>query len=205
VHIKAAKFQGWEDNLAAKISAIRLSEVALSRRLANLAAVSSFASGSAPAVAMAVTCGVALSRGVSLDAATIFPMLTLFVLLRFALNNLPSTLFAIIESSVALQRIESFLETPDHASPNSSPAMREAIKMTNVVRGWAPHKPAITVPSLSIERGELVVVIGGVGAGKSALLQSTKRDTAQSFARVVCRTTLHCFRTAIELRLASAA
>lgn len=172
VHIKAAKFQGWEDNLAAKISAIRLSEVALSRRLANLAAVSSFASGSAPAVAMAVTCGVALSRGVSLDAATIFPMLTLFVLLRFALNNLPSTLFAIIESSVALQRIESFLETPDHASPNSSPAMREAIKMTNVVRGWAPHKPAITVPSLSIERGELVVVIGGVGAGKSALLLS---------------------------------
>jgi ABC-type bacteriocin/lantibiotic exporter with double-glycine peptidase domain len=99
-------------------------------------------------------------------------MLTLFVLLRFALNNLPSTLFAIIESSVALQRIESFLETPDHASPNSSPAMREAIKMTNVVRGWAPHKPAITVPSLSIERGELVVVIGGVGAGKSALLLS---------------------------------
>jgi len=172
VHIKAAKFQGWEDNLAAKISAIRLAEVALSRKLARLSAVSSFASGSAPAVAMAVTCGVALSQGVSLDAATIFPLLTLFVLLRFALNNLPSTLFAIIESAVALQRIESFLETPDHTSPTSSPTMRDAIKMTGVVRGWTPHKPAITVPSLTIERGELVVVIGGVGAGKSALLLS---------------------------------
>jgi ABC-type multidrug transport system fused ATPase/permease subunit len=172
VHIKAAKFQGWEENLTEKISTLRISEVAFSKKLARLSAISSFASGSAPAVAMAVTCGVAISQGVSLDAATIFPVLTLFVLLRFALNNLPSTLFAIIESWVALQRIESFLETADHTPPRSSPEMKNAITMTNVVRGWTSQTPAVTIPSLAIERGELVVVIGSVGAGKSALLLS---------------------------------
>jgi len=172
VHIKAAKFQGWEANLAEKISRIRLSEVALSKKLAKLSALSSFASGSAPAVAMAVTCGVALSRGVTLDAATIFPVLTLFVLLRFALNNLPSTLFAIIESWVALQRIESFLETPDHASPAPSPNLKESIRCDGVSRGWSPTTKALTIESLSIPRSELVVVVGAVGAGKSALLLS---------------------------------
>lgn len=172
VHIKAAKFQGWEANLAAKISRIRLSEVALSKRLAKLSALSSFASGSAPAVAMAVTCGVALSRGITLDAATIFPVLTLFVLLRFALNNLPSTLFSIIESSVALQRIESFLETPDHTPPISSRTLPEAVRVTQATREWSPSKRAISIDSLSIPKGELVVVVGSVGSGKSALLLS---------------------------------
>ena len=172
VHIKAAKFQGWESNLAEKISRIRVSEVALSKKLAKLSALSSFASGSAPAVAMAVTCGVALSRGVTLDAATIFPVLTLFVLLRFALNNLPSTLFAIIESWVALQRIESFLETPDHTAPAPTPHLAGAIRCVDVIRGWSPTTRALTIDSLSVPRSELVVVVGAVGAGKSALLLS---------------------------------
>ena len=172
VHIKAAKFQGWESNLATKISDIRISEVALSKKIAKLSALSSFASGSAPAVAMAVTCAAALSHGMTLDAATIFPVLSLFVLLRFALNNLPNTLFSSIESWVALQRIESFLETPDHTPVQPLAELPDAIKLTDVVCGWSPATEAVKIKSLSIPRGELVVIVGAVGAGKSALLLS---------------------------------
>jgi ABC-type multidrug transport system fused ATPase/permease subunit len=170
VHIKAAKFQGWEDNLATKISNIRSEEVALSRAIVKLTAISSFASNSGPAIAMAITCSAAVAQGRTLDAATIFPMLSLFMMLRFALSNLPNTLFNLIEASVSLQRIQSFLETPDFTSRQGAQSQPHPIEMRDTSFQWSSKAPALSVPELTIAHGELVVIVGSVGSGKSALL-----------------------------------
>jgi ATP-binding cassette subfamily C (CFTR/MRP) protein 1 len=169
-HIKAAKFQGWEDNLAAKISNIRTEEVSLSRAIARLSAVSSLASNSGPAIAMAITCSAAVAQGRTLDAATIFPMLALFMMLRFALNNLPNTLFNLIEARVSLQRIQSFLETPDFTPRPESPATAYPVQVHDTTFLWSSKVAALTVSSLNVRAGELVAVVGSVGSGKSALL-----------------------------------
>ena len=170
VHIKAAKFQGWEENIATKIDTIREHEVRLARSLAKLSGVSSFTAGSAPAIAMAITCLTALSQGKNLPSSVVFPMLALFMMLRHALNNLPNTLFNFLEAWVSLRRIHSFLTTPDYQARTITPSSPYAIELRDVAFEWADHTRAVLVGDLTIERGELVVIIGSVGSGKTAFL-----------------------------------
>ncbi len=174
IHIKAAKLQGWEDNLEKKIQALREDEIRLSRRLVRLSAIFSFTSGSAPAVAMAITSVCLVWQGIELQSFTLFPVLTLYMQLRFSLNILPDTLYNGMEAAVACRRIHDFLFSPEHSPPRIDVNQRAAISLVGLKSRWAPGgRVAITVPNLEIHRGELVVVIGSVGSGKSALMLTT--------------------------------
>lgn len=170
VHIKAAKFQGWEESLTKRILDLRNQEVSRIRSLARLTAFMSFNAGTAPAVAMAVTCGIAIQNGTHLDAAVVFPMLSLFMLLRFALNHLPEMIFNFVECAVALGRIRSFLTLPEFSHPVATPTLESAIEISDATFMWSEKRTALTIPRLNIKRGELVVVVGSIGSGKSALL-----------------------------------
>jgi ATP-binding cassette subfamily C (CFTR/MRP) protein 1 len=171
IHIKAAKLQGWEDNLEEKIQALRNSEITLSRKLVRLSAIFSFTSGSAPAVAMALTSVCLVYQGTQLQSATLFPVLTLFMQLRFSLNILPDTIYNLMEALVASRRIHSFLSSPEHSPPRIDAAQGSAISLVGIQTRWSPgSRVALAVPSLEIPRGQLVVVVGAVGSGKSGLL-----------------------------------
>ncbi|MFN4894488.1 MAG: ATP-binding cassette domain-containing protein [Pseudomonadota bacterium] len=171
IHIKAAKLQGWEASLEKKIHDLRQSEIAISRRLIRLSAIFSFSSGSAPAIAMAITSICLVSQGQQLDAATLFPVLTLFMLLRFSLNILPETVYNLMEAHVASRRLYSFLSSPEFTAPHATPSLHCAVKLTGVESSWRPGGiTAVKVPNLEIPHGQLVVVVGGVGSGKSGLL-----------------------------------
>lgn len=97
-------------------------------------------------------------------------MLALFMMLRYALNNLPNTLFNLIEAWVSLRRIHSFLTTPDYKPRAITPSAPYAIEVRDLTLEWADHTRAVRVGDLTIKRGELVVIIGSVGSGKSAFL-----------------------------------
>lgn len=171
IHIKAAKLQGWEPNLEQKIQALRENEVSLSRRLIRLSAIFSFCSGSAPAIAMAITSVCLVFRGQSLDAATLFPVLTLFMQLRFSLNILPDTIYNLMEANVASRRIYSLLTSPEFQPPPVDKSQESAISLNAVQTRWAQGgEMATQVAQLDIPRGQLVVVVGMVGSGKSGLL-----------------------------------
>jgi ABC-type multidrug transport system fused ATPase/permease subunit len=171
IHIKAAKLQGWEENLEEKIQALRQDEIRLARRLVRLSAIFSFTSGSAPAVAMAITSVCLVYQGVVLHSATLFPVLTLFMQLRFSLNMLPDAIYNLMEAGVACRRIHSFLSSPEHTSPRIDEEQRSSISLIGLQSRWSRGgRIALTVPNLEIPRGELVVVVGSVGSGKSALL-----------------------------------
>jgi ATP-binding cassette subfamily C (CFTR/MRP) protein 1 len=170
LHIKSAKLQGWELNLAQKIQALRADEARLGRALARLSAVMSFTAGTAPAVAMATTATCIALGGGPLDAPTLFPMLALFVLQRFSLNILPETVYNLMEASIALKRIRSFLSSPEFSPPQIKLEHPHALSLSNITAVWPDGIPALSVSQLSIARGELVAVVGSVGAGKSSLL-----------------------------------
>jgi ATP-binding cassette subfamily C (CFTR/MRP) protein 1 len=171
MHIKAAKLQGWESNLEQKIQTLRGSEVQLSRRLIRLSAVFSFCSGSAPAIAMAITSVCLVYRGEPLEAATLFPVLTLFMQLRFSLNILPDTIYNLMEANVSSRRIFSVLTSPEFTPPPVNTGQESAISLTAVMSRWSEGgNPATDVAQLEIPRGQLVVVVGMVGSGKSGLL-----------------------------------
>jgi len=171
LHIKAAKLQGWEESLAQKIQKLREAEICLAKRLVKLSAILFFTSGAAPAIAMATTSVFLVGRGDTLDAATLFPVLTLFMQLRFSLNILPETMYNLMEAHVSCRRIHSFLSSPEFSPPTIQREHSNAISLNNITTHWAPGGSIATdVAHISIPRGQLVVVVGGIGAGKSALL-----------------------------------
>jgi ATP-binding cassette subfamily C (CFTR/MRP) protein 1 len=170
LHIKSAKLQGWEDNLAKKIQALRTEESALGRSLARLTAIMSFTSGTAPAVAMAITTSCIALTGGTLDAATLFPMLSLFLMQRFSLNVLPETIYNLMEASLSFQRISTFLRAPEYSPPALDTNLRCAVSLKGVTSVWPDGLVALTVPNVEIAKGALIAVVGSVGAGKTSLL-----------------------------------
>ncbi len=170
LHIKSAKLQGWEESLAKKIQNIRIQETLLARKLVRLAASLAFLSNCAPAVAMAVTTICMVSRQIPLDATTLFPMLALFTLLRFAMSQLPETVYNLVEAKLALDRIQTFLDAPEHQTIPVDPSQSNALHLSGVTCRWPDGPVALDIESLTVAHGELVVVVGGVGAGKSTLL-----------------------------------
>lgn len=170
LHIKSAKLQGWEENLAKKIQALRSQEAELGRLLARLTAIMSFTSGTAPAVAMAITTTCIALTGGTLDAATLFPMLSLFLMQRFSLNVLPETIYNLMEASLSFQRISGFLRAPEFSPPAIDTTLPCAVSLNNVTSVWPDGEAALNVAQLEIARGALVAVVGSVGAGKTSLL-----------------------------------
>jgi ATP-binding cassette subfamily C (CFTR/MRP) protein 1 len=174
LHIKAAKSQGWEANLENKINSLRKDEAAISAKLARLSALFAISSGIAPAAAMATTSILLVRSGATLEAATLFPILTLFMQLRFSLNMLPETVHSVVEASVAAKRIYTFLTSAEFAPTKVVEEQAEAIRIQELQTKWSSGgaKATRVRDSILISRGELVVVVGSVGSGKTALLLS---------------------------------
>jgi ABC-type multidrug transport system fused ATPase/permease subunit len=174
LHIKAAKSQGWEANLENKINSLRKEEAAIAAKLARLSALFAISSGIAPAAAMATTSILLVRSGATLEAATLFPVLTLFMQLRFSLNMLPETVHSVVEASVAAKRIHTFLTSSEFVPTKVIKEQAEAIIIQDLKTTWSSGgaKATRVKDGISISRGELVVVVGSVGSGKTALLLS---------------------------------
>jgi ABC-type multidrug transport system fused ATPase/permease subunit len=170
-HSKAIKFQGSEDVLTQRVEEIRRKELRYSSTLMRLLGLHSFLASSTPAVGMLVTMTGVVADGGSLDAATVFPALALFMNLRFAINALPETVFNGIESYIALTRMNEFLALPEGKEIAIDPQADCAVQLTSARFQWSDEATAFESHDLSIQRGELVAIVGSIGSGKSAFLQ----------------------------------
>lgn len=171
-HIKTVKFQAWERPLSERILALRAEEVSRLRRVNLLSSLAGLASNLAPTAAMVVTFSVLVLRGGTLDAATVFPAMSLILLLRFAINSLPDTIINTMEALISAARIESFLKRRDFEPRPLLRSSPYAIDLEDGSFEWSPGVQALHVERLRVNPGELVAIVGGVGSGKSALLLS---------------------------------
>ncbi|EAA28910.1 hypothetical protein GE21DRAFT_4891 [Neurospora crassa] len=114
----------------------------------------------------------------------VFPCLALFNLLTFPLAVLPMVITSIIEASVAVGRLTSYL-TAEEIQPDAiivKPPAQELGEETVVIRdgtfSWNRHenKPVLTDINFRAHKGELSCIVGRVGAGKSSFLQSILGD-----------------------------
>lgn len=169
-HIKTVKFQAWERPLSERILKLREREVEGLRRVNFLSSIAGLTSNIAPAIAMLVTFSVYVLQGGTLDAALVFPAMGLIFLLRFALNTLPDSLFNTLEALISLDRIEQFLQRPEHVPPVPVLSLPHAIQIADANFEWSKGVSALKVTSLTIDPGQLVAIVGAVGSGKTALL-----------------------------------
>ena len=110
--------------------------------------------------------------------------LALFNLLTFPLAVLPMVITSIIEASVAVTRLTSFLQAeeiqPD--AVDAKPAAEEIGDESVAIRGgtfsWNRHENKNVLKNIDFgaNKGELTCIVGRVGAGKSSLLQSFLGD-----------------------------
>jgi ATP-binding cassette subfamily C (CFTR/MRP) protein 1 len=110
--------------------------------------------------------------------------LALFNLLTFPLAVLPMVITSIVEATVAVGRITSYL-TAEEIQPDAievKPPVEimgeESVSVRDASFSWNRHEDKTVLKNInySAHKGELSCVVGCVGAGKSSLLQSILGD-----------------------------
>ncbi|XP_044034328.1 ATP-binding cassette sub-family C member 3 isoform X2 [Siniperca chuatsi] len=176
--IKVLKLYAWENSFKEKVLAIRQKELNVLRKTAYLGALSTMAWTSAPFLVALTTFAVyvTVDENNVLDAERAFVSLSLFNILRFPLNMLPQVISSIVQASVSLKRIQSFL-SHDELDPNSvdrtSTATEFSVTVVNGKFTWAKEDPPVLHNiNVMVPQGSLLAVVGHVGCGKSSLISA---------------------------------
>ncbi|KJX98805.1 ABC transporter protein YOR1 [Zymoseptoria brevis] len=197
--IRLVKVYAWESALLAKISSLRRSELKLLRSRLLLRAVNIALSFSVPTLAAVVSFVTYAALGNELDAAEVFSALTLFMLLRTPLLLLPVAFGAAADGANAIQRLSGAFDAPmaEHGLLVDED-MEAAVELKEATFSYrvqdhsdekSEKKPAfsfqLTNLTLTINRGELFMIVGPVGAGKSTLLGSLVGETRMESGQAV--------------------
>lgn len=172
--LRHLRWYGWQNHWLNQVMDARQSELNLRivTSLWNILIrfINAFASGVFPVLALyAYT----LLAGNPLRVDIIFPALQLFTMLETRLRDIPGLITMLINASIAVERIESFMSEPNkEVRPTQTHADSTPIQMKSCSFAWPGKRLSVLSDiSLTIPNG-LTVVSGKVGAGKSALLQA---------------------------------
>ncbi|GLD66489.1 canalicular multispecific organic anion transporter 1, partial [Lates japonicus] len=175
--IKILKLYAWEPSSQAQVESIRGQELNVMKNFAYLSSVSTFIFTCAPALVSLATFAVFV--GVSsenvLTAEKAFTSISLFNILRFPLAMLPMLIAAIVQTTVSKRRLEKFLggEDLDSDIVQHDSSFNTAISVCDGSFAWEKEaEPLLKDVSLDIKPGQLVAVVGAVGAGKSSLMSA---------------------------------
>ncbi|XP_070201565.1 ATP-binding cassette sub-family C member 3-like [Littorina saxatilis] len=110
-----------------------------------------------------------------LDPATAFVALSLFNILKTPINLLPDCISEVVQSTVSLKRLRNFLSC-DELDPSGICRTADDGMALNIKDGtftWDRSlPPSLSGINLDVKEGQLVAVVGPVGAGKSSLLSA---------------------------------
>ena len=177
--MKIIKLYAWESSFKDQVNAIRDKEIAALKKIAYLNAAMTFLWVCAPTiVALASFATYVLVDPVNnvLDANTAFVSLTLFNLLRVPLNVLPILIVYLIQCQVSLNRINKFMnsEELDPQAVSHDDKVEDMVRVQKGSFSWSKEQSTSTLSGIDVQikKGQLVAVVGQVGAGKSSLLNA---------------------------------
>ncbi|KAK4192088.1 ABC transporter type 1, transmembrane domain-containing protein [Podospora australis] len=185
-NMKSIKLYAWGAAFMNKLNYIRNDqELKNLRKIGAGQAFANFTWSSTPFLVSCSTFAVFVFSGDKpLTTDIVFPCLALFNLLTFPLAVLPMVITSIIEASVAVGRLTSYL-TAEEIQPDAvivKPAAEDIGDETILIRdgtfSWNRHenKDVLHDINFSANKGELSCIVGRVGAGKSSFLQSILGD-----------------------------
>ncbi|KAK5580921.1 hypothetical protein RB653_000948 [Dictyostelium firmibasis] len=177
--IKVIKLYSWEQSFMDHVNEIRNKELDVMKAIKYIQGFSLLLWSMSPVFVSVSTFTVYILTGNVLTAVQAFPALSLFNVMQFPINMLPSVVSSIIEASVSIARLQKFLLKKD-LDPNvvehhiSEEGI--AIKIEKATLEWEPNKPILHDINLKIKQGELVAIVGQVGSGKSSIVSSLVGD-----------------------------
>lgn len=187
-NMKSLKLYAWENPYKQKLEHVRNNkELKNLTKIGVYNAIVSFQFNIVPFFVSCSTFAVFIyTEDRPLTTDLVFPALTLFGLLSFPLAVVPLVLNSYIEASVSIERLYSFLtnEELQRDSVQRLPKVKNvgdvAIKLgDNATFLWKrkpEYKVALKNVNFQVRKGELNCVVGRVGSGKSALIQSILGD-----------------------------
>ncbi|ORY13587.1 hypothetical protein BCR34DRAFT_599760 [Clohesyomyces aquaticus] len=202
--IRPVKFFGWGEGFAGQIKELRGEETSKLRRYTAVKnAVGAVSQGLPVLTAMISFITFALTHA-GLSPAIVFSSTAIFTSLRMPLIYLPLCIQGCMDSAASMLRIQGFLLTDEIEENVVVSAQESAVEVSNATFVWDdqdendayekdPGSTTILLPTgektksgfhlqdinLTIQRGELLGVIGSVGAGKTSFLSALAGDMAR--------------------------
>ncbi|KAK3044154.1 hypothetical protein LTS18_002032, partial [Coniosporium uncinatum] len=181
-NMKSIKLYAWTTAFINKLNYIRNDlELNTLRKIGASQAIANFTWSTTPFLVSCSTFAIfVLTQDKPLTTDIVFPALTLFNLLTFPLSVLPMVITAIIEASVAVGRLTSFL-TAEELQSNAvirekavQDMGEESVRIRDATFTWNKEQPYNVLENISFSahKGELSCIVGRVGMGKSSLLQA---------------------------------
>ncbi|PPQ65474.1 hypothetical protein CVT26_000114 [Gymnopilus dilepis] len=182
-NIKSIKLYAWEFSFVRKIMEVRNSQELKMLRKIGVTTSWNMAlwSGIPLLVAFSSFATAAITSRKPLTSDVIFPAISLFMLLQFPLAMFSQVTSNIIEAMVSVQRLSSFL-TADELQVDAVKFVDkrelqlgdEVLSIVDADFSWSKNmaEPTLEGINLKIKKGELVGILGRVGAGKSSLLSA---------------------------------
>ncbi|KAI9096017.1 hypothetical protein K1719_026164 [Acacia pycnantha] len=170
------KCYAWETSLESRVQSIRDDELLWFRHAQLLSALNSFMLNSIPVLVTITTFGVFTLLGGDLTPARAFTSLSLFAVLRFPLNMLPSLLSQAVNANVSLHRLQELFVAEERILKPNPPLVPglPAISIQNGYFSWDTkmENPVLSDINLEIPIGSLVAIVGGTGQGKTSLVSA---------------------------------
>jgi len=189
--MKVLKLYAWEPIFEKKVKVCREEEVGHLRTIIFWRSLSSFCWNTIPIFVMAISLvWYIYVAGGTITPSRAFTTIVLINMLRFPLAILPMMLVWFAEALASLERIQEYLEAAE------IPADREMLPIEDpetVIQMGTPQgdptkfywddkhgKIALQGLNFNTRRGSLTMVVGKIGAGKSALLKSLIGELTKS-------------------------
>ncbi|RHY46062.1 hypothetical protein DYB30_005864 [Aphanomyces astaci] len=180
--IQIVKFNAWEEKFRARVQELRdLEATSLWTFYQYVIVLMTLINCTPVLVTVSVFSVFTLGMHQVLTVSVVFSTVALFKSLQDAMANLPFSIMSLVQSLVSAKRINDVLQmeqvNPHNiATPETDPALAATYATDQCVVaieagsfGWDAASPLFTNVNLRVAKGELVVVHGAVGQGKSSL------------------------------------
>lgn len=185
--IRVIKYFAWERSFEEKVAEARTVEIEAIRAGAKIRASTVFLWTSSPVIVSVATFGVFTFLGHELKPEIAFPALALINILRFPINALPNVISSIIDSQVSIERLQAYFLSYDLDASAVETDLNEpySIKIEGGEFEWLMYRPILENINISIPRGKLVAIVGGVGSGKTSILSTLLGEIPKIRGRVI--------------------
>ncbi|KAF5378754.1 hypothetical protein D9615_006977 [Tricholomella constricta] len=203
--IRMLKFMAWERNFEAKVLKVREKELKYQKLNYSIETLwNAIWNGSPILVTLVSLWHFAVVRQQDLTPSTAFTSVTVFNEMKFALNALPETFINLLQTLVSLRRIEKYMNGMEVAPVPPIEHQSQTIALRSCTATWPQdrsQKTASATPSaastpkhkfmlidmnMKFPLGELSLICGKLGSGKTLLLLSLLGEADVLSGQVLC-------------------
>ncbi|KAM4788296.1 ATP-binding cassette sub-family C member 4 isoform 9-T9 [Cyanocitta cristata] len=176
--MKIIKMYAWEKSFAELVNGLRRKEIAMVMKSSYLRGLNLASFFVASKITVFMTFMSYVLLGNSISASRVFVAVSLYGAVRLTVTLFfPAAVERVSESVISIRRIKNFLMLDEvlHFKPQLHGSNENIIlHVQDLTCYWdkSSETPALQQISFTVRRGELLAVIGPVGAGKSSLLSA---------------------------------